>query len=62
MICYGAIGLVQLSRAEAEVLACTDEQYIVPTNGKPLRGLIQVHSSLREYGILSSDVECIVYE
>lgn len=33
----------ELSRAEAETIACTDEQYLVPTNGKPLRGLIQDH-------------------
>ena len=32
-----------MSRAEAETIACTNEQYIVPTNGKPLRGLIQDH-------------------
>jgi DNA-directed RNA polymerase I subunit RPA1 len=33
----------ELSRAEAETIACTDEQYLAPTNGKPLRGLIQDH-------------------
>lgn len=32
-----------MSRAEAETIACTNEQYIAPTNGKPLRGLIQDH-------------------
>lgn len=57
LVCHGGIGLVQLSRAEAEVLACTDEQYIVPTNGKPLRGLIQVH---RSPGNRSIEVVCDV--
>eukprot|EP00965_Chrysotila_dentata_P090139 2975243-Pleurochrysis_carterae.AAC.1 len=33
----------ELARAEAYGIAATDEQYIVPTNGKPLRGLIQDH-------------------
>ena len=33
----------QLARAEAYEIASTDHQYIVPTNGKPLRGLIQDH-------------------
>lgn len=33
----------ELAKAEAELLAFTDEQYLVPTNGKPLRGLIQDH-------------------
>ncbi|CAM9947259.1 unnamed protein product, partial [Discosporangium mesarthrocarpum] len=33
----------ELAKAEANLLAYTDEQYIVPTNGKPLRGLIQDH-------------------
>lgn len=33
----------ELARAEANLLAFTDEQYLVPTNGKPLRGLIQDH-------------------
>jgi len=32
-----------LGRAEAEYLANTDLQYIVPTDGSPLRGLIQDH-------------------
>lgn len=32
-----------LARAEAEYLAKTDLQYIVPTDGSPLRGLIQDH-------------------
>lgn len=32
-----------LGRAEAEYLAKTDLQYIVPTDGSPLRGLIQDH-------------------
>lgn len=31
----------ELARAEARILAFTDEQYLVPTNGAPLRGLIQ---------------------
>ena len=33
----------ELARAEAYGIAATDEQYIVPTNGRPLRGLIQDH-------------------
>ncbi|XP_054850998.1 DNA-directed RNA polymerase I subunit RPA1 [Eublepharis macularius] len=33
----------ELGRAEAYVLACTDEQYLVPKDGKPLAGLIQDH-------------------
>jgi DNA-directed RNA polymerase I subunit RPA1 len=32
-----------LGRAEAEYIAKTDLQYIVPTDGSPLRGLIQDH-------------------
>jgi DNA-directed RNA polymerase I subunit RPA1 len=32
-----------LARAECEVIAKTDLQYIVPTDGSPLRGLIQDH-------------------
>jgi DNA-directed RNA polymerase I subunit RPA1 len=32
-----------LARAEAEYLAKTDLQFIVPTDGSPLRGLIQDH-------------------
>jgi len=32
-----------LARAESEVIANTDLQYIVPTDGSPLRGLIQDH-------------------
>jgi len=32
-----------LGRAEAYEIAMTEEQYIAPTNGKPLRGLIQDH-------------------
>jgi len=32
-----------LARAEAYHIAATDHQYIVPTNGRPLRGLIQDH-------------------
>lgn len=31
----------QLPRAEASVIAFTDEQYVVPKDGSPLRGLIQ---------------------
>ncbi|KAG5175481.1 putative DNA-directed RNA polymerase I subunit RPA1 [Tribonema minus] len=31
----------EVARAEANVLAFTNEQYLVPTDGKPLRGLIQ---------------------
>ncbi|KAJ7129444.1 hypothetical protein C8R44DRAFT_776823 [Mycena epipterygia] len=33
----------QVSRAEAEMIANTDNQYLVPTSGNPLRGLIQDH-------------------
>ena len=33
----------ELGRAEAYHIAGTDHQYVVPTNGKPLRGLIQDH-------------------
>ncbi|KAG8827052.1 hypothetical protein FRC19_005756 [Serendipita sp. 401] len=33
----------QIARAEAFNIASTDEQYLVPTSGKPLRGLIQDH-------------------
>ncbi|NXH11506.1 RPA1 polymerase, partial [Bucco capensis] len=33
----------ELGRAEAYSLACTDEQYLVPKDGKPLPGLIQDH-------------------
>lgn len=33
----------QIARAEATNLAGTDDQYLVPTSGKPLRGLIQDH-------------------
>jgi len=32
-----------LARAEAYTIAIGDEQYIVPTDGTPLRGLIQDH-------------------
>lgn len=33
----------ELARAEAQGIAATHEQYVVPTDGKPLRGLIQDH-------------------
>lgn len=33
----------QIARAEASLIANTDNQYLVPTSGKPLRGLIQDH-------------------
>ncbi|MGH0173736.1 UNVERIFIED_CONTAM: hypothetical protein FKN15_066387 [Acipenser sinensis] len=33
----------ELGRAEAYVLASTDQQYLVPKDGKPLAGLIQDH-------------------
>ena len=33
----------ELGRAEAYAIAYTDNQYIVPTDGSPLRGLIQDH-------------------
>ena len=33
----------ELARAEAYLIANTDNQYLVPTDGKPLRGLIQDH-------------------
>ena len=32
-----------MARAEAAFIANTDNQYLVPTSGKPLRGLIQDH-------------------
>lgn len=31
------------ARAEAQILSCTDNQYLVPKDGKPLAGLIQDH-------------------
>lgn len=34
-----------LGRAEGYGIVHADEQYIVPTDGKPVRGLIQVKSS-----------------
>ncbi|XP_060043297.1 DNA-directed RNA polymerase I subunit RPA1 isoform X2 [Erinaceus europaeus] len=33
----------ELGRAEASILACTDQQYLVPKDGQPLAGLIQDH-------------------
>ncbi|KAL7275542.1 hypothetical protein RUND412_001501 [Rhizina undulata] len=33
----------EVARAEAQEIANTDSQYLVPTSGKPLRGLIQDH-------------------
>eukprot|EP00121_Abeoforma_whisleri_P010916 Awhi_evm1s10066 len=33
----------ELARSEAYNIANTDNQYLVPTSGKPLRGLIQDH-------------------
>ncbi|KAJ3775489.1 RNA polymerase I largest subunit [Lentinula raphanica] len=33
----------EVARAEAEMIANTDNQYLVPTSGNPLRGLIQDH-------------------
>ena len=33
----------QIPRAEAMMIANTDNQYLVPTSGEPLRGLIQDH-------------------
>lgn len=33
----------EVARAEAQMLANTDNQYLVPTSGNPLRGLIQDH-------------------
>lgn len=33
----------QIARAEALQIANTDNQYLVPTSGEPLRGLIQDH-------------------
>eukprot|EP01086_Lenisia_limosa_P000703 TRINITY_DN1123_c0_g1_i1.p1 TRINITY_DN1123_c0_g1~~TRINITY_DN1123_c0_g1_i1.p1 ORF type:complete len:1304 (-),score=117.25 TRINITY_DN1123_c0_g1_i1:12-3731(-) len=32
-----------MAQAEAKILAFTDEQYLVPSSGRPLRGLIQDH-------------------
>ena len=33
----------EIARSEAMFIANTDNQYLVPTSGKPLRGLIQDH-------------------
>ena len=33
----------EVARSEAMFIANTDNQYLVPTSGKPLRGLIQDH-------------------
>jgi DNA-directed RNA polymerase I subunit RPA1 len=33
----------EVARAEAQMIANTDNQYLVPTSGNPLRGLIQDH-------------------
>ena len=33
----------EIARAEATFIANTDNQYLVPTSGNPLRGLIQDH-------------------
>ena len=33
----------EAARSEAMFIANTDNQYLVPTSGKPLRGLIQDH-------------------
>lgn len=33
----------ELARAEARTIAITDEQYIIPKDGSPIRGLIQDH-------------------
>ena len=33
----------QVARAEAMMIANTENQYLVPTSGNPLRGLIQDH-------------------
>jgi DNA-directed RNA polymerase I subunit RPA1 len=33
----------EMGRAEAMFIALTDQQYLVPTDGSPLRGLIQDH-------------------
>lgn len=38
-----AVAQNELARAEASFIANTDNQYIVPTSGKPIRGLIQDH-------------------
>ena len=32
-----------IAAAEAQIIANTDNQYLVPTSGRPLRGLIQDH-------------------
>jgi len=32
----------EIARAEGYEIALTDHQYLVPTNGEPIRGLIQV--------------------
>jgi len=33
----------EIARAEMKTIAITDEQYVVPKDGSPLRGLIQDH-------------------
>ena len=33
----------EVARAEANYVCSTDQQYIVPTSGNPIRGLIQDH-------------------
>ena len=40
---YIQISQDELARAEANYICNTDNQYIVPTSGNPLRGLIQDH-------------------
>ena len=46
-----------LARAEGYEIVHADEQYIVPTDGKPVRGLIQVGSLNR---LLSPSICCFV--
>eukprot|EP00466_Bigelowiella_natans_P011459 jgi/Bigna1/78367/fgenesh1_pg.54_\ len=45
----------ELARAEAQMLANTDNQYVKPTDGTPLRGLIQDHV---DAGVLLSSKNC----
>lgn len=39
----------EISRAEANLICNTDNQYIVPTSGNPLRGLIQVGTTIYQH-------------
>src|SRR5690349_4832929 len=43
MLIFTARAQNELARAEAYNIALTDHQYVVATNGLPIRGLIQDH-------------------